>query len=316
MNPSINPEDKPTHYEVLEIAPDATSAQIREAYLRVKSTYGKDSVALYTLIDPHEREEMLRQIEEAYLTLSDEEKRKNYDSCHGFLDSRERQPSPFGIPAKVISIDRTPPMSSSPEDLLVPPITAYERGSTTAAFGRTEDPHIRHDLLTNRDLSVVDDPFSLATATTQNAGAQASPGGQTAISPSVQSVAQPASKMEEEIFRSETVPVPVPPRPDSKYPDLPGDLSAELETQTEWPGTLLRRVREARRISVEEMANITKVSKTYLFAIEEENFAKLPAPVFVRGFVHQVARTLKLPANDVVNAYMGRLNKHRPESKK
>lgn len=265
-------EDKPTHYEVLEISPDASPTQIREAYLRVKATYGKDSVALYTLIDPNEREQMLRQIEEAYLTLSDERRRKDYDTCHGFIDTPSLD-SPFApsAPAPVVSIDRTPPMSSSPEDLLIPPVTAFDGGKTTTPFGHVENTESRKE---------------------------------------------PESDSAPDLFKPEPAkPAPTPPRPESKYPDLPGELAGDLENQSEWPGSILKRVREARRISIEELANVTKISKTYLFAIEEESFAKLPAPVFVRGFVSQITRALKLPTDDVVSAYMARFNRQRPEKK-
>ena len=57
------------------------------------------------------------------------------------------------------------------------------------------------------------------------------------------------------------------------------------------------------------MSAITKISKSYLMAIEEDNFAKLPAAVFLRGFVFQIARVLKLPADKVASAYIARYHK-------
>jgi cytoskeletal protein RodZ len=63
------------------------------------------------------------------------------------------------------------------------------------------------------------------------------------------------------------------------------------------------------------MANITKVSKSYILAIEDENFPKLPAPVFMRGFVTQMAKVLRLPHDQVAAAYMARYFQIRPDSK-
>jgi flagellar biosynthesis protein FlhG len=83
-------------------------------------------------------------------------------------------------------------------------------------------------------------------------------------------------------------------------------LAEEISNEVEWRGPFLKKVREARRISIEELSKITKISKTYLSAIEEELFEKLPAPVFTRGFVTQFAKTLKLNHVPVVAAYMTR----------
>ena len=40
--------------------------------------------------------------------------------------------------------------------------------------------------------------------------------------------------------------------------------------------------------------------------LEEEAFEKLPAAVFVRGFIVQIAKSLKLPPDQVAPAYMSR----------
>jgi cytoskeletal protein RodZ len=54
------------------------------------------------------------------------------------------------------------------------------------------------------------------------------------------------------------------------------------------------------------MSAQTKLSKTYIIAIEEENYKKLPAPVFVRGFLVQIARILKLPSDKILASYLER----------
>ena len=79
-----------TYYDVLDLTPDASPQEVRDGYLRTKATYTKDSVALYTLIGSEEREEMLKQIEEAYVVLSNPEKRRDYDRYHGLLSSEDR----------------------------------------------------------------------------------------------------------------------------------------------------------------------------------------------------------------------------------
>jgi len=52
---------------------------------------------------------------------------------------------------------------------------------------------------------------------------------------------------------------------------------------------------------------MTKVSKMYLQAIESEDYDHLPAPVYVRGFVFQYAKCLKLKPENVANSYVARM---------
>ncbi len=54
-------------------------------------------------------------------------------------------------------------------------------------------------------------------------------------------------------------------------------------------GTTLARAREARGLTVEEVAQRTRVPLASLVALEEGDVASLPAPVYVRGFVRAFA---------------------------
>ncbi|MBI3542710.1 MAG: DnaJ domain-containing protein, partial [Deltaproteobacteria bacterium] len=74
-----------SYYQILDVRPDASQNEIRQAYFRAKSAYGKDSAALYSLFDEHETRLVIEAIEQAYLVLSNPEKRKEYDKVHGFL---------------------------------------------------------------------------------------------------------------------------------------------------------------------------------------------------------------------------------------
>ncbi len=83
--PSYFEKEKQNYYEVLDIPPDASATDIRQAYFRAKSAYGKDSNAIYSLFDNSDTKEMLARIEEAYIILSNSDRRKEYDRTHGFL---------------------------------------------------------------------------------------------------------------------------------------------------------------------------------------------------------------------------------------
>ena len=68
-----------TYYSLLEIPNDAAQHEVTEAYRRAKATYSPDSPALYTMFSPEEAAELLKLIEEAYITLSNRISRNKYD---------------------------------------------------------------------------------------------------------------------------------------------------------------------------------------------------------------------------------------------
>lgn len=80
-----NSQDQ-TYYEILELTPDAGPMEIYQAYQRAKSTYSPTSPALYTMFTPQEAQELMALIEEAYQTLSNQSKRRNYDIQMGYAE--------------------------------------------------------------------------------------------------------------------------------------------------------------------------------------------------------------------------------------
>ena len=92
---------------------------------------------------------------------------------------------------------------------------------------------------------------------------------------------------------------------------LQKELAREINGETEFTGTLLRKVRESLGIELAEIAKLTKISSTHLQAIEAEHFAELPALVYTRGFVQQLAKFLKLDATQVSKTYLRRLREWR-----
>jgi len=68
-----------TYYDILKVDRRATVAEIVSAYHSAKNAFSKDSVATYSLFNPEEVQSVLAKLEEAYLTLSNLEKRVEYD---------------------------------------------------------------------------------------------------------------------------------------------------------------------------------------------------------------------------------------------
>jgi flagellar biosynthesis protein FlhG len=86
----------------------------------------------------------------------------------------------------------------------------------------------------------------------------------------------------------------------------------DVGPRTSYSGSLLRQVREALGIELREIAERSKIGMAYLQAIEEERFNKLPAPVYVRGFLQEYARLLGLDAERVKDSYLERFRAARP----
>lgn len=72
-------------------------------------------------------------------------------------------------------------------------------------------------------------------------------------------------------------------------------------------GADLRRIRESRGIALREIATSTKIGLRFLEYIEEDRFALLPPPVYLRGFLQEYARALSLDPRRMAEAYMSRL---------
>jgi len=89
-------------------------------------------------------------------------------------------------------------------------------------------------------------------------------------------------------------------------PAVPRPPRPELPPDTEFTGRLMREVRESMGIDLRDISNRTKIGMGYLTAIEEETFAKLPAVVYVRGFLVQYARVLQLDERRVLGTYLER----------
>jgi flagellar biosynthesis protein FlhG len=86
----------------------------------------------------------------------------------------------------------------------------------------------------------------------------------------------------------------------------------ELSPQTEFTGPLLRQIREAVGVELREIAERSKIGMAYLQALEAELFAKLPAAVYVRGFLAEYARALSLDVERVKHTYLARFRAARP----
>jgi len=78
-------------------------------------------------------------------------------------------------------------------------------------------------------------------------------------------------------------------------------------------GASLRKHREEKKLTLETIVEKTKIRPAILEALEEDRFADLPEPVFLRGFLRQLAACLGLDPTVVCREYMRRLEPDIPQ---
>lgn len=194
-------------YEILEVSPDASQAEVRKAYEQVKKTYHVDSIAVYSLLDEREIQQMGRLIEEAYETIGSEKERQEYNRMLGLGERRQ------------------------------------VRAIRPARAGQGSEP-VR--------------PVGPVTPGTEQ------------------------------------------PEQWQKIEDM------VCQSGFEYTGSALREIRETLGLELVEISERTKVSRTNLEFLEEENYARLPALVYLKGFVGEYARCLGLDASRVLEDYVRR----------
>jgi curved DNA-binding protein CbpA len=223
---NVNPQN---YYQLLEIDAHAPQHEIVKAYERAKLTYSPDSPALYTMFTKEEAEDLRRLIEEAYKVLSNETRRREYDTNLRGINNKKELPDFAPAP--------------------------------TAKSTKTE-PSIENN-------SIRVDNIQMPTSGTPDG------------------------------FRRHKYGV---------Y-EIKKDFETEIENLTDFTGEFLRKVRTYKNINLEQLSKETRISRTYLNAIETEDYEALPAAVFVRGFLIQYARAIGLDEQKVASSFMSRFKK-------
>lgn len=86
--------------------------------------------------------------------------------------------------------------------------------------------------------------------------------------------------------------------------DSNSEFEQKITNCTEFTGPFLKQIREYKNVSMERMVEMTRISKTHLTAIENDEISKLPAEVYTRGYVYQYAKVLKLNPDLVAQSYL------------
>jgi hypothetical protein len=115
-------------------------------------------------------------------------------------------------------------------------------------------------------------------------------------------------------------PEPTPARPPSSPPAESGLSPAprpreqarprlDIPSDAEFNGELLRRVRESRGQSLQQVAERTRITLRHLENVEADRYGDLPAPVYLRGILMNLARELGLDPLRVSRSYLTLVSK-------
>jgi len=88
---------------------------------------------------------------------------------------------------------------------------------------------------------------------------------------------------------------------------LQEELLRELGPDTEFSGALLRKVRESLGLELSDISLKTKIGRAHLQAVEEERYEDLPALVYTRGFLGELAKQLRVDPMQVQKTYLRRM---------
>jgi len=93
----------------------------------------------------------------------------------------------------------------------------------------------------------------------------------------------------------DVTPEPAPERTRGR-PDLDADAR-------DTPGRRLRRAREAKRLEATRIATELRLTPRTIDAIERDDYANLPSPVFVAGYIRSYARLVELDPEPLLDAF-------------
>lgn len=278
----MNSTQQTCHYRVLEVDPGASRSTVEQAYQRLSQIFGPTSLAVYGLVDDAQQQRMLEAIEAAFRTLGDPATRAAYDDARGHPPPPETRAEAESVMVEPILLGdehievvvdaEAPQFSSAAEEPESP-----EASLLPAAPG---GPHAEADIVI---------PQGLASEAEHPAAQAAGPSPEASESEGSESPAVP----QEAQGRAAEEPPPLPPMP-------------ALDADTAFTGDILRAVREARGLSLEQIAARTRITTTHLGNIELERWDWLPERVFLRGFLISFARELKLDPAKVSETYLAR----------
>jgi hypothetical protein len=286
----VKPLAEQNLYEILEVPADAPEAEIVKAWDRVSALCAPGALATYTLMPRDDAALLGRRLEEALTVLLDPVARQRYDESlsltpaprggdcgQASASGPEETPRPRVLPPVIRPRPRPPIIAPlceviAPAEPAVPAPIPLERvapGEASEAGAQVEAAA----------------PIRLATP---------APG-----APFVAAVVDAPRPTPAAVALAPVEPpvasaVPAPPRPQEI---IVGD-------GTRYTGDVLRRAREARGITLQQLCERTKITRHHVENLEADRYEHLPAPVYLRGMLMAMSKELRLDGQKVARSYL------------
>ncbi|MGC9043777.1 MAG: helix-turn-helix domain-containing protein [Myxococcota bacterium] len=319
------------YYRILDIPFNADQIEVEKAYRRLKSLITKNSISLYSILPTSEKESFLNDVEEAYQILSDPYKRENYNSTlKGDVESATQNRDSDMIKQLSFGFAR--------EAFTFLDYTRKSEELYNEAIGR-----IRNDYLTYSEglsIKIVEENSEVA-GTVGNAIEKSQLEDKSENQSPIIPVESHVKKEIEDRLESKEISQTIDKETDIREDTIlnPRDIAptsnaspqTNIETKpigveektpivvdenSEFSGNFLRQIRESMGISIKDIAQTTKISISNIRYLEEENYENLPAPVYIKGYLSQIAKCLNLRADIVIRSYIARMNNRREKKDK
>jgi len=282
-----------TYYELLEVQHSATAEEVRAALNRALELCAPDSVALYALVDDGQAEALRGRLQDAGRVLLDPAARAGYDRMLGLLPAELLPDQPLWTEDE----DEETEGASEPDE--ASPAVAGGPYSRTEPASLERQPDASPEEVAQSSLPLEAPP---ARWPLRSPAAPGRAPGLPAPRP------RPASGARAEAQDpAPAPPVAAAPAPSREPPPVPAaerPRMPELRPDVEFNGELLRQVREARGLTLQQLAERTRIGRAHLEKVEADRYADLPAPVYLRGILVSLARELKLDPARVAKSYM------------
>ncbi len=278
-----------TYYELLEVRRTAAADEVRDALRRALDAYAPDSVALYALVEEDQAEALRSRLQEAARVLLDPAARAGYDRMLGL--EPESPSESAALWAEDEEEDEAEGMSDGPYPRTEP--ASLERAATVVPVNGAQ-ASLKLDARPARW-----PPRAAGGTASGRAPGLPSPTPRTSAPPERPGQrAAPAPQPAPDAVGGQEAPAASLP-PTEERPRMP-----ELPPDVEFNGELLRQVREARGLTLQQVAERTRIGRLHLERVEADRYADLPPSVYLRGILISLARELKLDATRVSKSYL------------